>query len=242
MQNNGIKIEKTATSVFEYFKQGYDLIRGQYWLFFGVIAVGLIISSFAPFGILTGPFMCGIFICYRIKSQGEKVEFGKLFKGFDYFLESLLVTLLQLAASLAVMVPLILLFIGAITGIIAAHEYSNDIILFFFICFLMAIVLLTIFLFTFLTMPFQFAYILIIDHQFKAWEAVKAGLKSTWLNFMKLTGLFWLTLVLVGFGMCLCYVGMFFVLPFTFGAIFRIYQESFGSAVTPPLQDSWRFE
>jgi hypothetical protein len=242
MQNNGIKIRKTTTSVFDYLKQGYDLIRGEYWLFFSVIAVGLIISSFAPFGILTGPFMCGIFICYRIKSQGNKFEFGKLFKGFDYFLDALLVTLLQLAASLFIMVPVILLLIGAITGIAVAHEYSNDVILFFLLCFLVAIVLLTICLFTFLTMPFQLAYILIVDFQFKAWDAVKSGFKSTWLNFMKLTGLIWLILVLVGFGMCLCYVGMFFVLPVIFGAIFQFYQESLGSTVTHSVQDAWKFE
>ena len=76
-------------------KAGWSLIRNQYWLFVGLSVVGVLIGSVVPFGILMGPMMCGIYLVLLEHMRGRPIEFGMLFKGFDYFVESLIATLLQ---------------------------------------------------------------------------------------------------------------------------------------------------
>ena len=56
-------------------KEGWNLIKDRYWLFFGISIVGLLVgSAFAI--VLMGPMMCGIFICFLQRKRGEQVEFG----------------------------------------------------------------------------------------------------------------------------------------------------------------------
>src|SRR5947209_9073420 len=75
---------------------GWRLIQDQYWLFLGITLVGLIIGSLAPLGILQGPCMCGIFYCLARRDRGRRVSFDMLFKGFDYFVDSLVATLFMI--------------------------------------------------------------------------------------------------------------------------------------------------
>ena len=39
---------------------GFALVKDQYWLLTGVTAVGMLLASLAPLGILQGPMFCGI--------------------------------------------------------------------------------------------------------------------------------------------------------------------------------------
>ena len=66
-------------------KAGWNLIRNQYWLFVGMTIVGIIVGSVVPFGILLGPMMCGIYLGLFKTRRGQTIEFGDLFKGFDFF-------------------------------------------------------------------------------------------------------------------------------------------------------------
>ncbi|MEJ7699458.1 MAG: hypothetical protein WKF71_07405 [Pyrinomonadaceae bacterium] len=45
----------------ECMKEGWELIKDQYWLIFAITLVGMIIASVVPFGILFGAMMCGIY-------------------------------------------------------------------------------------------------------------------------------------------------------------------------------------
>src|SRR5688500_19482438 len=73
-------------------RAGYDLIRDQYWLFVGMCFVAILIGSAVPLGILMGPMMCGLYVAIFQKHRGKQVEFGILFKGFDYLAESIIAT------------------------------------------------------------------------------------------------------------------------------------------------------
>src|SRR5262245_9056352 len=75
---------------------GWELIKGNYWLFVGVTLVGTLLAYFAPLGILVGPMLCGIYYCFNRKQRGQPVKFEMLFKGFDYFVQSLIATLLMM--------------------------------------------------------------------------------------------------------------------------------------------------
>ena len=92
-------------------KEGWNLIKDRYWLFFGISIVGLLVgSAFAI--VLMGPMMCGIFICFLQRKRGEQVEFGTVFKGFEYFVPGLIVQLIKAIPIVVLMVPFYLVMLA----------------------------------------------------------------------------------------------------------------------------------
>ena len=86
------------------------LVKDQYWLFVGMCLVAMLIGSVVPFGILLGPMMCGLYLTFFTKRRGQKVEFELLFKGFDYFGQSLIATLIHVVPIVVIVVPAYILF------------------------------------------------------------------------------------------------------------------------------------
>src|SRR5438132_3051841 len=77
--------------------------------------VGILIGSAVPLGILMGPMMCGIFLALFNQMRCDSVEFSTLFKGFDYFGQSLIASLLHFIPIVIVMLPFnLMFFVGAI--------------------------------------------------------------------------------------------------------------------------------
>src|SRR3990172_4452260 len=91
-----VSFNRNAVEPLRCIREGWALIKDQYWLFVGMSVVGLLIGSVVPFGILLGPMMCGIYLSLFQRRRGGPVEFGNLFKGFDYFGESIVATLLHM--------------------------------------------------------------------------------------------------------------------------------------------------
>src|SRR2546423_12927208 len=64
-------------------KEGWALIKDDYWVLFGVSIVGGLIAGVSMYALL-GPMVCGIFICYLKKLDGGRVIFDDLWLGFKY--------------------------------------------------------------------------------------------------------------------------------------------------------------
>ena len=94
----------------ECFSAGWEIVRPQYWLMVAVALVGILIGGAAPMGILLGPMMCGVYLCLLARMRGERIEFGLLFKGFDYFVPSLVATLVQLVPLMVILIPAYVIF------------------------------------------------------------------------------------------------------------------------------------
>jgi len=77
---------------------------------------------------------------------------------------------------------------------------------------------------------FTFAYPLIVDRRLKGLDAVKLSFKAAMANFWGLLGMMLLTGLLGIAGIALCYVGMFLVLPISYGSIAVAYERVFGLA------------
>src|SRR3954447_20174825 len=88
----------------ECIKEGWALIKDQYWLFLGLTMVGLLLGGAVPI-VLLGAMMVGLFLCLFEKMAGRQFEFGLLFKGFDYFVPGLVVTAIKMIPILVIMVP-----------------------------------------------------------------------------------------------------------------------------------------
>ena len=105
MTNNPqIPFQRGVVQPVECLKAGWNLIRNQYWLFVGLCAVGMLIGSSVPLGILMGPMMCGLYLAFFRVRRGLPIEFGTLFKGFDYFGQSVVASLLHVIPITAVVI------------------------------------------------------------------------------------------------------------------------------------------
>src|SRR5467141_1111932 len=105
-----LEFRRNAVQPMECLRAGWDLIKNQYWLFVGITVVGIIIGSVVPLGILMGPMMCGIYLALFQTRRGQPIEFGVLFKGFDYFGDSLIATLLHIIPVIVIIVPAYIVF------------------------------------------------------------------------------------------------------------------------------------
>src|SRR5689334_19785706 len=103
----------------ECFKEGWEMIKDQYWLFFAIVLVGMLIGGLIPFGIGIGAMFCGIYYCLFRKMRDEKVEFENLFKGFNYFVPGLV-------ASLILIVPAVISVFLIYGSLIAVFFASTD--------------------------------------------------------------------------------------------------------------------
>ena len=225
-----IEFRRGAVKPIECLKAGNELVRSQYWLFVGICAVGMIIASFVPLGILMGPMMCGIYLTLFRTRRGQRIEFGDLFKGFDYFGESLIAALLHMIPIFVIIVPTYIFFYISMFAMMAAQgggEPDPGLVLGFFgfwaivwIVLMLALILISV--------AFTFAYPLIVDRRLSGFEAVKLSMKAAIANFWGLLGLMLLSGLLAFAGILLCYVGWFLVMPITFGAIAVAYEQVFG--------------
>src|SRR5438876_108987 len=92
MQNTDFTIGRIRPV--ECFKEGWELIKPHYWIFFAITLVGMLIASFIPFGLCIGAMYCGIYYVLFRLVEGKQPDFGDLFKGFNYFVQALIATLI----------------------------------------------------------------------------------------------------------------------------------------------------
>jgi hypothetical protein len=232
-----IQFRRNAVEPIECLKAGLELIKSQYWLFLGIVLVGIIIGSVVPLGILMGPMMCGIYLALLQTRRGQPIEFGTLFKGFDYFGDSLIATLLHIIPIIIIIVPAYIIFFLFYVGSLMAMSQGGEpnpaallgifgvVIVFWLVVFVLIILL---------SVVFTFAYPLIVDRRLSGLDAVKLSIRAALANFWRLLGMLLLTSLLNLAGALLCYVGAIFVMPIGFAAIAAAYEQVFGLGEVRP--------
>jgi hypothetical protein len=225
-----VEFNRNAVSPVECLKGGWNLIKNQYWLILGMVIVGWMIASAVPFGILMGPMMCGLFLTFFKLRRGEPIEFGTLFKGFEYLGQSILATLLHV-------VPMICLVVGAyvlfyVFFLFAMLSQGNGepngaamlLVLAVYAVFWLGIILLIMFL----SIGFMFVYPLIVDRNLQGLDAVKMSFRGAFANFWGLVGMVFLNFLLSVAGLLMCIIGVYFVLPISYAAMAVAYEQIFG--------------
>src|SRR5215213_355022 len=161
-----IPFRRNAVQPIECISAAWAMIKEQYWLFVGMCAVGLLIASAVPLGILMGPMMCGLYLAFFKFRRRQPIEFGTLFKGFDYFGPSLIATILHLVPILAIAIPgYIFFYIGMVLSIAAQGDEPNPAAVFgvfgMFIVFWLVLLIVILLV----SIGFTFAYPLIVDRK-----------------------------------------------------------------------------
>ncbi len=211
-------------------KGGWELIKNQYWLFFGMTLVAVLIGSAVPI-ILIGPMMCGLNLAFFKTRRGEPVEFGTLFKGFDYFGQSLIAALLHALPILVVVIPAYIFFYISMIVSIAAQGNSSEpnpapflgVLAVFGLFWVVVMIVIIV-----ISIGFLFAYPLIVDRKLKAIDAIKLSFRAGLANFWRLLGMMLLTGLMTAVGVIACYVGAFLVMPISYAAIAKAYEQVFG--------------
>jgi uncharacterized membrane protein len=226
-----IIFERNAVQPIECIKAGWDLLKDQYWLFVGMCAVAILIGSAVPLGILMAPMMCGMYLSFFKKMRREPIEFGTLFKGFDYFGPGVVAMLLQVLPIMAVVIPAYFLFyVGMIFSMAAStagDEPNPAPMLAVFVMFgIFWIVIL--FLVIVISIGFTFAHPLIVDRKMQGFDAVKLSFKAAMANFWRLLGMTVLTALLGLAGYLVMCVGVFLTMPIAYAAVAVAYEQVFG--------------
>jgi len=226
-----IQFRRGAVEPVECLKAGWNNISDQYWLFVGMSAVAMIIANAMPL-ILAGPMFCGLYLVYFRKRRGLPIEFSILFKGFDYFGQSVVAALLHYIPIIVIVVFLyILMYVGMFATMFAASQAGEEaapvaflsflfVILIFYVIVMLVVILISI--------GFMFAYPLIVDRGLPGLEAVKLSFRGALANFWRLLGLSLLGGLLSVVGILFCYIGVILVLPITFGGVAAAYEQVFG--------------
>lgn len=226
-----IPYKRKAVDPVECIKAGWELVKPQYWLFVGMTFVAFFIGSAVPLGILMGPMMCGIYLTCFARRRREPVEFGLLFKGFDFFGPSVIATLLHILPIVVILVPTYLLFYASLVlAMVAQGDEPNPAALLGVLGTFSIVVMVVVVLIVIISIGFTFAYPLIVDRRLKGLDAVKLSFKAAMANFWRLLAMGLLTAVMGMVGLAFCYVGMFLVFPISYGAIASAYEQVFGLA------------
>src|ERR1044071_621106 len=189
-----IPYNRKAVDPVECIKAGWELVKPHYWLFVGMSFVAFFIGSAGPFGILMGPLMCGIYLTCFARRRREPIEFGLLFKGFDFFVPSLVATLLHALPVVAILIPTYVLFYASmVLALLAQGDNPNPLALLGVLGTFSLIVVVVVLLIIVVSVGFTFAYPLIVDRRLRGWDAVTLSFKAAMANFWRLLAMGLLT-------------------------------------------------
>lgn len=223
-----IPYKRKAVDPIECIKTGWEIVKPNYWLFVGMAFIGYLIGQAVPV-ILMGPMLCGFYVCLLAQRRREPIEFGMLFKGFDFFGPSVVATLLHALPVAAIIIPTYILFYASfvIAAMASSQSESPAAFLGVFFTFFLVIIVISVIIMI-ISVGFTFAYPLIVDRRLNGLDAVKLSFKAGMANFWRLLGMMLLTGVMTSVGAAFCIVGMYLVIPISYGAIAAAYEQVFG--------------
>lgn len=225
----------------ECFKEGWEIIKSDYWMLFVITLVGALIGGVSMY-VLLGAMMCGIYYCYLRKIDGApSVSFDDLFKGFKYFMPSLLATIL-------IVVPIFLvvgiIYVPLIMAAAMGSKLSqSELTAMMFGAF--AVEIIVAFLMVCLHTLLLFTFPLIIDRNLSAFAAIKTSARAVLKNLGGVAGLIGVSFVLTIIGYLALCIGLYFVIPIVMAGFAVAYRKVFpnlnsSNANNPPPPNAFR--
>lgn len=252
---------KSAIDATGCISNAWNLIKPNYWLYFGISFVALLImwalSCIPIVGIaLTAPITGGIYFVALRAMRGEPVDFGMMFKGFEKFVPLLIVGIVQ---GIPAMIGQVLNIIFRVTdGLIQATQGSREMnflqapgasdlaIAGGVITFLLVLIGVWGLFSIAWAITFAFAVPIAMDQNVDAMTAIKLSARASWGNvggIIVLSILLWLIGVAGVLALC---IGILFVLPVIHVAWAFAYRQVFPDLNPtvfhnePPPPDAYR--
>jgi hypothetical protein len=215
----------------ECLKEGYELIKPDFWLLLAITFVGGIIGS-ASFCILLGAMVCGINYCYLGRLDGRKVSFDDLWKGFDWWRPGLVV-----AAFIVIPMAIVygIIYAPLIVALAMGSKLGGDELMGLFVGALLLDLVLVVIMVCFHTLLI-FAFPLIVDRKLGPIKAMTTSARAVLKNLGGVAGLIGAQFVLVFLGLLAVCIGVYLVMPVIIAGNMVAYrkvfprQEDFGAA------------
>jgi hypothetical protein len=212
---------QNRNSISSYLSRSWRLVCSDYWTFFlatlvATLCMGIPILSFIVMG--------GVSYYYlgKIRNQYRKLE--DIFIGFQrQTVQLILAGLVQTLIIIALLIPLGIAW-GICMTIVGILNIPPEIMFIagggFYLLFYVAIVCISVL--------WIFSFPLIIDRNLRFWDAMEISRRVIFKRFFPTLGLFIVIFLLSMAGLCCCYLGIFFVLPFLCAAMSYAYEDIFG--------------
>ena len=203
-------------------KEGWELIKADYWILFAVTLVGVIIGAMTLY-ILLGGMVCGIYYVYLKKLDGGPVVFDDLWKGLSWFFPGLVVVLF-------IIVPMIIvygvLYVPLIMAAVMGERMSEGELM-GMLTGVFAVDLVFIVVMVCLHTLIMFSFPLIVDRGLGGFKAMLTSAKAVWKNLGGVAGLFAVNFVLSLAGVLACVVGLYLVIPVLIAGNLVAYRKIF---------------
>ena len=218
----------------ECMKEGWELIKNDYWIFFAITLVGLLLGGVSMY-ILVGAMLCGIYYCFLQKIDGKPVVFDNLWKGFQWLVPGLIATIILIVPMFIVLGFIYAPFIAAMMMGPRLSESEMMGLLFGSMAIDLVFIVVMICFHTLL----MFTFPLMVDRNLGAFEAMKTSAKGVWKNLGGIAGFYGVIFLLSIAGVLTCGLGTYFVLPIILAGTTVAYrkifplQGGFGQTATP---------
>ena len=201
-------MDKTEVKFGEWFEKGFNLYKNNFVTLVLASLIALVISG-VTLGILAGPMLAGvILITLNLFDKKEpKPEVGNVFKGFDYFLNSLLFVIVWGVAVLVVSFILALIpCVGQLASLCVIYAVQ---------AFLM------------------FGLFLIVDKRMEFWPASMESFNIVKTNFWPFLGFAVVASILGSIGAVACGIGMAITAPIQACILTVAYRDVFSGVEKP---------
>lgn len=214
----------------ECLKEGFELIKPDFWLLLAITFVGGIIGSASLF-ILLGAMVCGINYCYLGRLDGRKVSFDDLWKGFDWWRPGLVV-----AAFIVVPMAIVygIIYAPLIVALAMGSNLSGDELIGLLVGALALDLVLVVIIVCFHTL-LLFSFPLIVDRKLGAIQAMTTSARAVLKNLGGVAGLIGAQFVLVFLGLVAACIGVYLVMPIIIAGNMVAYRKVFPVASANPV-------
>lgn len=219
---NNTEFRTGVISPIECVKEGFELIKPDYWLLFAIAFLGAIIGGVTLY-VLIGCMMCGIFYAFLRRIDGFPASLDDLWKGFSWFGASLPVVL-------AIVVPIIIvygiIYVPFIIAAVMGERMSQDELMGFLIG-----VAIVDFVFITIMVCFHtllmFSFPLIVDRNLGGFKAMATSARAVLKNLGGVVGLVVVNMGLVFVGYLALCIGVYFVIPILIAGNVVAYRKVF---------------
>lgn len=207
---------------FDCFLEAKEFLGQDYWLFWGLAFVGMLIASAVPL-IILGPIYCGLGYCFLAVERRQQASFDLMFKGFDEFMNTLIPVLLY-SLSLMLLIPL---YLASLFGGLVLFSTGDAVLIVLGISsFLFGFSLLTVSS-VFVSYGSMFACFLVAEYKLEGMDAFKVSLKGIQKNFFGMFGVMIASMIVSFCAMILCYIPLLLMVPIFVCAPFICYRKIF---------------
>ena len=207
---------------FDPYLEAKQFLGSDYWVFWGLVFVGMLIAGLIPL-ILLGPMYCGLGLCFLARERGQQPSFELMFKGFDYFLNTLIPVLLY-GLSILLVIPFCVG--GVFLGLFLIGS-GQEVLIVLGVCSILAGVSILVLGSNFAIYGALFACFLVADYKLEGMDAFNVSLAGITKNIFGLFGTMIASVILTLCGMLLCYIPVLLMIPLVFCSNFICYRKIF---------------